>query len=91
MVDRLDADLTARVLLSAHVDGRGLVLAHEDGREPDGQAELLDLARDVRADAGGELLTVHECGSQGGASLAVHPTGGCEKACKEARSGDGAM
>src|SRR5688572_5604825 len=49
VVDRLDADFATRFLLAANVDGRGGVVTDEHGGEADRRADLLDLARNLRA------------------------------------------
>ena len=43
VVDRVDADLSARLLLAPDVEGRGLVLADEHGGEADRPSQLADV------------------------------------------------
>jgi hypothetical protein len=80
VVKRLDPDLRAGLPLAAHVDRRRRILAHEDGRQPDGPAELADLFCDLCAHARGEGLAVHERRGHGGGRYTVATPPSCGSA-----------
>ena len=65
MVDRLDPDLGARLLLAPDVERRGLVLADEHGGEPDRPPQRRHVARHLGAHLRGEGLPVHQGRSHG--------------------------
>src|SRR5688500_15647970 len=65
VVDRLDADLATRFLLAANVDGRGGIVADEDGGEADRRADLLDFACYLRAHLCCQRFSVHQQGGHG--------------------------
>jgi hypothetical protein len=60
VVERLDPDLAAGLLLALDVDLRRRILADENGGEADRTAELFDVLRHLGADALGESFSIHE-------------------------------
>ena len=62
----LDSDLDRRLVLQPDVDLRGRVVADEHRRQADRPRERGHLARDLRADARCERLSVHHRRSHGG-------------------------
>jgi hypothetical protein len=60
VVERLDPDLAASLLLALDVDLRRRILADENGGEADRTADLLDVLRHLGADTLGESLSIHQ-------------------------------
>ena len=60
VVERLDPDLAAGLLLALDVDLRRRVLADENRGEADRPAELFDVLATSRADPLGECFSIHE-------------------------------